>query len=217
MGSLREYGLGYFLMTRRNRNQRGSALVVATLVLAGLVTLGGLTVLSVQGGVGAAGHARHKSTALFAAESGAAAAMDFLRSNVHSQDGWSAYVNPGNANPQMPTQIVGNAAQPGDARNLFGADINAWYEVEILNNVDDGGYVAGNDSDKRVIIRSTGHGPNTTVARVEWEVGVGVVRGNRPCPSYGQKGMSEDGSGRNDCLDTIVSTDVATYTPGGAP
>jgi hypothetical protein len=212
---------GVIRMTRlRKRRQRGSALIVATLVLAGLVTLGGLTVLSVQGGVGAAGHARHKSTALFAAESGAAAAMDFLRSNVHSQDGWSAYVNPSNANPQVPTGIVGNGAQPGDARNLFGADINAWYEVEILNNVDDtalNGFALGNDDDKRVIIRSTGHGPNSTVARVEWEVGVGVVRGNRPCPSYGQKGMSEDGSGRNDCLDTIVSTDVATFTPGATP
>lgn len=191
-------------------------MVVATLVLTGLVTLGGLTVLSVQGGVGAAGHARHKSTALYAAESGAAAAMDFLRSNV-TGGGWDAYVQPSNVNPLRPTQIVGNEAAPGEAGNLFAADVNAWYEVEILNNVDDGGFIAGDDDDKRVIIRSTGHGPNGAVARVEWEVGVSSVRGNRPCPSYGQKGMSEDGTGRNDCLTTIVSTDVATYTPGGSP
>ena len=37
----------------------------------------------------------------------------------------------------------------------------------------------------------------------------------RPCPSYGQKGMAEDGAGRNDCLTTVISTDVATYSPGG--
>ena len=47
-------------------------------------------------------------------------------------------------------------------------------------------------------------------------VSAGPVGGlGRPCPSYGQKGMSEDGAGRNDCLTTVISTDVATYSPGG--
>jgi hypothetical protein len=185
------------------------------LVLTGLVTLGGLTVLAVQGGVSAAGHERHKSTALFAAESGAAAAMDFLRTNVDTDVKWSHFVEPNNVNPQSPQGIWGNGALPGESQNLFSTDVNAWFEVEILNNLDDGGYAVGDDEDGRVIIRSTGHGPNGAVAQVEWEVGVGVVHGQRPCPSYGQKGMAEDGAGRNDCLTTIVATDVATYTPGG--
>lgn len=187
------------------------------LVLTGLVTLGGLTMLAVLGGVGAAGHERHKSTALFAAESGAAAAMDFLRRNVDAQAGWAAYVEPNNLSPQRPGGIVGNGDLPGEPGNLFAADINAWYEVEILNNLDDAGLALGNDDDDRVIIRATGHGPNGAVAQVEWQVGVGSVRGTRPCPGYGQKGMAEDGAGRNDCLRTIVATDVATYNPGGGP
>ncbi len=198
------------------RNQRGSALVIATIALTGLVTLGSLTVLAVQGGVGAAGHERHRSTALFAAESGAAAAMDYLRRNVDSTAKWSAFVEPANDNPQVPVDGVGNQAQPGAAGNLFSTDINAWYRVEVLNNLDDDGYVAGDDQDGRVIIRSTGFGPNGAVAQVEWQVGVETVgAGGRPCPGYGQRGMAEDGAGRNDCLTTIVATDVATYTPGG--
>lgn len=203
---------------RRLKHQRGSALVISVLVLTGLVTLGGLTVLSVQGGVGAAGHERHKSSALYAAESGGAAAMDFLRRNVDSGGYWSAYVEPSNVSPQSPTDIVGNGALPGDAGNLFAAEINAWYEVDLLNNRDDTGFAAGDDIDHRVIIRATGHGPNGAVAQVEWEVSVTLSgAGNFPCPSYGQKGMSEDGTGRNDCVGSITATDVATYTPGGTP
>lgn len=203
---------------RLGRRQRGSALVVCLIVLTGLITLGGLTVLAVQGGLSAAGHERHRSTALYAAESGAAAAMDYLRRNVDTTTKWSALVEPGNVAPQVPADIVGNGAPPGDARNLFGPDIRAWYEVELLNNLDDDGYAAGDDNDGRVIIRSTGHGPNGTVAQVEWQVGVQVTgAGGRPCPGYGQKGLAEDGAGRNDCLTNIVATDVATYSPGSAP
>jgi hypothetical protein len=118
----------------------------------------------------------------------------------------------------MPPDIVGNQALPGTPENLFSTDITAWYEVEVLNNLDDDGYAVGDDEDGRVIIRSTGHGPSGTVARVEWQVGVQITgAGGRPCPGYGQKGMAEDGAGRNDCLTTIVATDVATFSPGGGP
>lgn len=203
---------------RLQRRQRGSALVVALIVLTGLVALGGLTVLAVQGSVSSAGHARHRSTALYAAESGAAAAMDYVRRNVDTTTKWSAFVEPSNVSPQMPADIVGNGVVHGAPGNLFAPDIRAWYEVEILNNLDDDGYALGDDNDGRVIIRSTGHGPNGTVAQVEWQVGVQVTgAGGRPCPGYGQKGMAEDGAGRNDCLTNIVATDVATYSPGGGP
>ena len=206
------------LRRRLRRRQRGSALVVSLIVLTGLITLGGLTVLAVQGGIGAAGHQRHRSTALYAAESGAAAAMDYLRRNVDTTTKWSVFVEPANLSPQRPVDIAGNGAPPGDPGNLFSADILAWYEVEILNNLDDDGFAAGDDEDGRVIIRATGHGPGGTVAQVEWQVGVQVTgAGGRPCPGYGQKGMAEDGAGRNDCLTNIVATDVATYAPGGGP
>ncbi len=207
------------MFRRRNmRRQRGSALVVSLIVLTGLVTLGSLTVLAVQGGISAAGHDRHRATALFAAESGAAAAMDYLRRNVDTTTKWSAFVEPNNVSPQSPVDIFGNRALPGTPENLFSSDVRAWYEVEILNNLDDDGYATGDDNDGRVIVRSTGHGPNGTVAQVEWQVGVQVTgAGGRPCPGYGQKGMAEDGAGRNDCLTNIVATDVATYSPGGGP
>jgi hypothetical protein len=206
------------LRRRLRRRQRGSALVVSLIVLTGLIALGGLTVLAVQGGISASGHQRHRSTALYAAESGAAAAMDYLRRNVDTTSKWSAFVEPANTSPQRPIDIAGNGAPPGDPGNLFSADIRAWYEVEILNNLDDDGFLAGDDEDGRVIIRATGHGPNGTVAQVEWQVGVQVTgAGGRPCPGYGQKGMAEDGAGRNDCLTNIVATDVATFSPGGGP
>ena len=205
-----------FLRCRRRRQQRGSALVISIIVLTGLVTLGGLTVLAVQGGLGAAGADRHRSSALYAAESGAAAAMDYLRRNIDTTTKWSAFVEPDNVSPQSPVDIVGNGAPPGAAENLFDPALRTWYEVEILNNLDDDGYALGDDDDGRVIVRSTGHGPGGAVAQVEWQVGVEVTgSGGRPCPGYGQKGMAEDGAGRNDCLTTIIATDVATYSPGG--
>lgn len=185
------------------------------IALTGLVTLGGITVLSIQSGITAVGQDRSKSVALYIAESGAAAAADFLRKNVNSTTKFSDFVNPNNTNPQKPSGIVGNGARPGEAGNLFSTDQNAWYEVEILNNLEDTGFAAGDDIDKTIIIRSTGHGPNGAVAQVEWYVRADAISGlGRPCPSYGQKGMAEDGAGRNDCLTTVVSTDVATYSPG---
>jgi hypothetical protein len=191
-------------------------MVVAMIALTGLVTLGGITVLSIQSGITAVGQDRSKSVALYIAESGAAAAADFLRKNVNSTTKFSDFVNPNNTNPQKPSGIVGNGARPGEAGNLFSTDQNAWYEVEILNNLEDTGFDAGDDNDKTIIIRSTGHGPNGAVAQVEWYVRADAISGlGRPCPSYGQKGMAEDGAGRNDCLTTVVSTDVATYSPGG--
>jgi hypothetical protein len=190
-------------------------MVVAMIALTGLVTLGGITVLSIQSGITAVGQDRSKSVALYIAESGAAAAADFLRKNVNSTTKFSDFVNPSNTNPQKPSGIVGNGARPGEAGNLFSTDQNAWYEVEILNNLEDTGFAAGDDNDKTIIIRSTGHGPNGAVAQVEWYVRADAISGlGRPCPSYGQKGMAEDGAGRNDCLTTVVSTDVATYSPG---
>ena len=90
------------------------------------------------------------------------------------------------------------------------------YSVQILNNRSDSGYATGSDNDKRVVIRSTGYGPNGAVAVIEWEItaqnAVGV---GRPCSVYSQKNESEDGSGRNDCLGTLNTSDTATFRPGG--
>jgi hypothetical protein len=191
-------------------------MLIALIAIGGLITLGGMTVLSVQGGLTAVSHDRHRSAALYAAESGAAVAMIYLRASIQpAPKYWSDYVEPGNTNPQLPADLPGNTAQPGDADNIFSDDMVAWYEVEILNNRDDTGFASGDDQDGVVVIRSTGHGPNGTTAQVEWQVrtGLGPAPG-RPCPSYGQRGVAEDGAGRNDCLGVIDIGDSATYRPG---
>jgi hypothetical protein len=198
-------------------------MVVALLALTGLITLGSLTVLSVQGGMATAGHDRFQALALYAAESGAAAAVDYLRRTYRGTSGrWSEFVHQNNDPIEHPTGIPGNKAGPTSSENLFTSGMQTWYDVAILNNLDDPGLkqINGPDLDGRVIIRSTGYGPNGTVAQVELEIQAPINAtgaAGRPCPSYGQRGMDSDGAGRNDCLTNVVGTDSAIYRPGDVP
>jgi hypothetical protein len=202
------------LHLRRHR-ERGNSLVLAMIVLAALGTLSALTVVSVQGGVATTGNDRFHAIAVYAAESGGAAAMDFLRKNVNLSTGWASYVSPSNASPPQPN-LPGNNLASGVAGNLFSADILGSYSVQILNNRDDTGFATGADNDKRVRIRSTGYGPNGAVAVIEWEITAQNVTGlGRPCSVYAQRNESEDDSGRNDCLGLINTSDTATFRPGG--
>ena len=187
--------------------------MLALVVLTALGTLSTLTVFSVKGGIQTSANDRFHEMALYAAESGGAAAMDFLRQNQDPLTGWKAFISPSNSSVQVPSGITGNNAPPGDPNNPFSTDINSYYKVEIYNNRSDTGYVLGNDDDKRVVLRSTGYGPNGAVAIIEWEIKSNASSSSRPCPSYGQKNESEDNSGRNDCLGNINTSDTATYTP----
>jgi hypothetical protein len=192
-------------------------MLLLLLALAGLGALGGLTVIATRGSMNAAGHDRYKAIALYAAESGAAAGIDYLRRQTAQGVPWSALVTPSNSSPISPSDVVGNGVPNGEDGNPFGTDTQAWFEIEILNNPSDTGFALGEDSDSRLIIRSTGHGPNGTVAQVEWEVrntfnGASIAH----CPTYGQRGLAEDGAGRNDCLTTIDSTIMESFTPGGS-
>jgi hypothetical protein len=202
---------------QRTRNrQRDNSLVLAMIVMLALASLSGLTVVSVQGGIATTSTDRFHAIAVYAAESGGAATMDFLRKNINLSTKWSAFVTPSNSGTPAVLNIPGNNASWGQAGNLFSPDTQAWYSVVVLNNQNDPGFVAGTDSDGRVIIRATGYGPNGAVAQIEWDVLASGVTGlGRPCPSYAQKGMSEDGSGRNDCLGSIDTTQTATFRPGG--
>ena len=196
-------------MPARRDTQRGSVIIVAMLALVALISLGGLAALSAQSGIAGSGHDRFRHVALYAAESGAAAGMDFLRRNIQVPGFWSALVSPNNDDPQKPAGIAGNGVEPGEEGNLFSPEMNAWYEVEVLNNSDDSGFAAGTDDDAQVILRVTGYGPNGTVAQVEWEVrSSGVGSRGRACASGGQLGQSEDGAGRNDCLQDIEGSVV---------
>jgi len=153
-------------------------MVVMLIVLVALGTIAGLTVVSVQGGAAAANAQRFSSMALYAAESGAAAAMQFLKANVHrpappspvTDQYFSALVEPDNVSPQSPQGIPGNNVQPGTPGNLLSDDQQGWYEVTLLNNPGDPGLAAGNDTDGIIIIQVTGHGPNGAVKKLVWEV-----------------------------------------------
>lgn len=191
-------------------------MLLAMIMLSALATLSALTVVSVQGGIATASTDRFHAIATYAAESGAAAGMDFLRKNVDSNAGWTAFVSARNTTPQSPSAVPGNNQDVGTPGNQFSSDIQGWYSVQILNNRSDTGYATGLDNDKRVILRSTGYGPNGAVATLEWEVSaLNSNSANRPCSVYSQRGESEDDSGRNDCLKAINTADRATFRPGG--
>jgi hypothetical protein len=198
--------------------------LVALIALTGLVTLAGITVLSVQGGIATSAADRFNAIALYAAESGAAAGMDYLRKNLVISAGGTGttrtfpttFVSASNAAPPQLPDIPGNNKLPGDPANLFSPSMQAWYTVELLNNRGDSGYATGLDTDGDLIIRATGHGPDGATAQVEWEInGNGALSANTPCPAYAQKDMAENGAGVNDCLTTVNSTTTATYRPGG--
>jgi hypothetical protein len=200
----------------RRRRQRGNVMVIVLLALTGLAALGGITALAATGSSRAAGAGRFKQIALYAAESGAASGIDYLRRMSAQGVAWNAFVSSNNFAPVSPADIVGNGIQPGDAGNPFSEDSQAWYEVVILNNESDPGLATAEDRDNRLILRATGHGPDGALAQIEWEVRSNFSPGaGAHCPAYGQRGLAEDGAGRNDCLLTIDFTQTATFTPGG--
>jgi len=193
-------------------------MVITMVILVGLLGLGSLAMLSVQGGINAAAHGRFTGMALCAAESGAAVAMDYLRNNIDTAAKWGAFVSAGNEDPPRPAGIPGNEILPGHAGNLFSDGMRSWYAVEVLNNPDDPLFAIGGDGDAQVILRVTGHGPDGTVAQVELAVQANDLTNlGRPCPGYAQRGMGEDGAGRNDCLIAVDTGVVATYRPGDTP
>ncbi len=191
-------------------------MVLAMIVLTALGTISGLTAISVQGGLATTTNDRFHGIATYAAESGGAAGMEFLRTNVTPGVGWASYISANNTTIQAPAGITGNNVLPGVSGNPFSADQQAWYLVEILNDRSDTGYATGADANKRVILRVTGHGPGGSLAQLEWEVAAGTIgTGAAPCNTYAQRNISENGGGAADCLGTISNTDVGTMRPGG--
>jgi hypothetical protein len=168
--------------------QRGNTLLLALIVLSALATLGSLTVVSVQSNLKTSTNDRAQTIAMYAAESGAALAMDFLRSpgQFNASTGWSAYVLPFNPTPPYDDPFVLTSAQipsvgvPPGPGNPLSPDQNAWYEVKLLNNRDDPGYhppvpgftppASNTDQDGRLIIRAIGHGPQGSLAVIEYDV-----------------------------------------------
>lgn len=146
-------------------------MIVMMIVLVGLGTIAGLTVISMQSSSATTNNARFNSMAVYAAESGAAAAMDFLRKNTQPSPVFlGAYVNANNGGVAPDPGIAGNDIASGVAGNLLSVDQRGSYTVLILNNRADTGFAAGDDADGIVILHVTGRGPNGAIAELEWEV-----------------------------------------------
>jgi hypothetical protein len=186
--------------------------VLALVVLTALGMLAVMTVVSVRGAMKTTATDNFHAIALYAAESGGAAAMEHLRSDMPPATKWTAYVNPAGA-PKPMTGLIGHAVQPGVAGNPFTSTLGAWYEVEIINNRGDSGYVAGADTDGRVVIRATGHGPDGAVAIIEWEVTAESAVASHPCRVYAMENQSEDNSGTNNCIGVVDTSQTASFSP----
>jgi hypothetical protein len=164
----------------RRDPQRGNSLLLALIVMSALATLGSLTVVSMQSSIQMSTNDRAQAIAMYAAESGAAVTMAALRNlfNPAPTPGWTAWSNYLSANntppyPNILPLVPSSGALPGNAQNLLDRDQNAWYEIVLLNNRDDPSFGAGtstNETDGIVIIRSTGHGPQGSLAIIEWTV-----------------------------------------------
>jgi hypothetical protein len=175
--------------------------VVALIALVALLGVGAITMVSTRAERSAAAQVRFSRVALYAAESGAAAGLEFLRTNVDVESVYSAFVSPNNAEIQSPSGIFGNNLQPGQAGHPFAAATSglelAWYHVEILNNRSDPKFGEGLDDDATVVLRSTGHGPDGSVAVIEYEVSAPEdVVANICRNEYAQRGINA----RNDYL-----------------
>ena len=153
----------------RRDHQRGNSLLLALIVMSSLATLGSLTVVSVQSSLKASTNDRAGSIAMYAAESGIALAIEFLRTNWTGPGSWMTYIRPSNS-PKVFPPFPSNGAQPTSTDNPFGADQNASFQVETLNNRGDTGYLLGTDDDDQILLRATGHGPQGSVAIIECEI-----------------------------------------------
>lgn len=146
-------------------HERGSVLVITMIALVALVSLGSLTIITVRSSVSSTTNDRFKAVALFAAEAGLSAAIQYARERVDPTHKWSAIVVPAD---QPLLDVPGNDVKPGQPGNIFDPETRAWYVVEFLNNRDDRG--GDTDTDGRIIIRVTGHGPNNAAVGLEVEI-----------------------------------------------
>jgi hypothetical protein len=159
---------------RHSRRRRGNVLLVVLIALTGLAALGSLTVVSVQGGLSTVTSDRSHSIALFAAESGASVALDFLRERYYLDvsRGFSDVTSSFPDDWQVPAAISGNEVLPGQPGNVFSPEMQAWYQVTVINNKTDPNWATPGlaDGDSRVFLRSVGFGPDGATATVEVEI-----------------------------------------------
>jgi hypothetical protein len=146
-------------------------MVVMLIVLVGLGTIAGLTVISMQSSQATTSNTQFNAIAVYAAESGAVAAIDFLRKNTQPTPAFlGAFVRANNVNVLPEAGIPGNDIPSGGVGNLLSLDRRSSYTVLIFNNRADTGLGPGQDTDGIVVLHVTGRGPNGAIAELEWEV-----------------------------------------------
>jgi hypothetical protein len=196
--------------------ERGAALTLTLIAVSALLGLGALTLMSVQTELSSAGQSRFTQAALYSAESGVGAGMEFLRSNCVPQAGqmFTPWVTPSNSSPLKPVNIVGNSIRPGVSGNVFSADSDVWYEVSILNNVEDPGFATGVDNDGTVILHVVGHGPDQTVVTLEVEVRNDNCLATFCEQEYAQRNVTARNDANAACSARVTSGTLRTMTPG---
>jgi hypothetical protein len=204
--------------TRIHDRERGAVMAVTLIAVTALLALGAVTVLGVRSGLTAAAQSRFTSSALYAAESGVAAGMVFLRKNCSTLTLFSAYVSANNEAPQSPTEISGNGIRPGETGNPFAevggiASGDLWYQVTIFNNRLDPMLAAGQDTDGAVTLRSTGYGPDNTIVVLEVDVQNQICLAIYCEHDYSQRGVTSRNDAFSACSPRLVDSTLRRFTP----
>ena len=170
---------------RRPDSQAGSALVIALLGLVAVLAVGGLAVMTVRSQTVSMTRGSQERIALYAAEAGVQAAVDFLARSCGQAASFSLVLGtslPANFGQgygqDMPNGTCADGSTPGSDGECPGApffsqdgfdsagvrdtserDYDQYFEVSFADNSDDPSSSATDDGDETVVIRSTGHGP----------------------------------------------------------
>jgi hypothetical protein len=220
MGQKKRF-LHIFLFSTKNCGEhgaeRGSVILLTLLALVTLLGLGIATITTVRGDLRASGSDKFSRVALYSAESGVAAAMEYLRSNCSATKLFSDFVEPSNHDPQQPVGIMGNAAPPGAAGNPFLPELGGEYVVTLLNNPSDPGFSDGNDTDGQLIVRAIGMGPDQSQTIVEVEIENAVCLAQYCSQDYAQRGLTarNDNNATAACSRRVTNAAARLITTGG--
>ena len=202
--------------SRRPDRERGAALAITMIAVTALLGLGAITLLSVQSEIGSGGQSRFNQEALYAAESGVSAGMEYLR-NACDPTGmlFSAQLVSGNIGAVPNPNVYGN----GNATaNPFTSASNLSYAVTILNNTDDKNFANATgtnlDSDGIVILHSVGTGPDGTTATIEVTVQSQACITQFCVQDYAQRGVDSSNDAYAMCSSRVTSGTLRTITPG---
>jgi Tfp pilus assembly protein PilX len=182
------------------RGEQGAALIVALIATVALLGIGMATMLAVRSDTSASASDRFQQIALYAAESGANAGIDFLRSNCETNGNfYTQYLG------TSPTGITGNGIAAGQSGNPFTGMASTYYQVTINNNTAETN--AAVDSDGTVVLRSVGYGPNNTQVTLDVEVTSGPCKATFCASEFAQKniGSLNDTSGVSICNEAKVT------------